>query len=236
LTPLGTADRDRDVFNRAGEYAEMLDRGLRLTGEGREYFVAGRIALLRATVSPAFSPIRIMDYGCGTGETAIALARTYAGSRVTGIDTSAGAIDLARTTYDVPQVQFSTDLGGIEEESFDLCYVNGVFHHISPGSRGKVLEWIRSRLTTGGLLALFENNPWNPGTRLVMKRIPFDRNAQTISPRAGRAMLVTNGFRVDSPTRHVFFFPSALRALRRWEPHLRRIPLGGQYLIVGRKA
>ena len=42
-------------------------------------------------------------------------------------------------------------------------------------------------LLTGGVLALFENNPWNPGTRLVMKRIPFDRNAQTISPRAGRA-------------------------------------------------
>jgi trans-aconitate methyltransferase len=177
-----------------------------------------------------------MDYGCGTGETTIALARSYAGSRVTGIDTATGAIDFARTTYQESRVQFSTDLDGIEEGAFDLCYVNGVFHHIPPGSRKKALEWIRSRLKTGGVLALFENNPWNPGTRLVMKRIPFDRNAQTISPRAGRAMLGNSGFRVDSRARHVFFFPSPLRALRRWEPHLRHIPLGGQYLIVGRKA
>ena len=36
-------------------------------------------------------------------------------------------------------------------------------------------------LRPGGLFAFWENNPWNPGTRLVMSRIPFDRDAITLS-------------------------------------------------------
>jgi hypothetical protein len=66
-------------------------------------------------------------------------------------------------------------------EPFDLCYINGVFHHIHAGERQQTLLMIRELLTQGAHLALFENNPWNPGTRMVMRRIPVDRDAIPLS-------------------------------------------------------
>jgi hypothetical protein len=44
-------------------------------------------------------------------------------------------------------------------------------------------------VAAAGMLALFENNPWNPGARMVMARIPFDRDAVTLSPIEARRML-----------------------------------------------
>ena len=46
-----------------------------------------------------------------------------------------------------------------------------------------------------GYFALFENNPWNPGARLVMRRIPFDRDAIMLSPRHAARMLILSGRR-----------------------------------------
>ena len=47
-------------------------------------------------------------------------------------------------------------------------------------------------------------------------------------------MLETAGFDVVL-TEFAFIFPSFLRALRRWERHLARIPIGGQYMVLARK-
>src|SRR5437870_1900508 len=58
------------------------------------------------------------------------------------------------------------------EASFDLCYCNGVFHHIPPHERLGAARLIFRSLARGGHFALFENNPLNPGTRMVMRRIP----------------------------------------------------------------
>ena len=91
-------------------------------------------------------------------------------------------------------------------------------------------------LSPGGFFGLFENNPWNPGTRLVMSRIPFDRGARTLSPRSARALLSSCGFRSIGRTRYLFFFPGPLRWLRFTEPHLRRAPLGAQYWLLGQKS
>jgi hypothetical protein len=52
-------------------------------------------------------------------------------------------------------------------------------------------------------LSALENNPWNPGTRYVMSRIPFDRDAIPLTPSAARHLLKraalrpANGFSVD---------------------------------------
>ena len=81
---------------------------------------------------------------------------------------------------------------------------------------------------------LFENDPWNVGTHLVMSRIPFDRDAQLISvPQAGR-LLRDAGFTISGST-SLFFFPRPLKYLRFLEPALAPTRLGAQYLVVGAK-
>jgi hypothetical protein len=68
---------------------------------------------------------------------------------------------------------------------------------------------------------------------MVMRRIPFDRDAQTISiPHAGR-LLRAGGFSIQR-ARSLFFFPKWLGWLRWLDPILALTPLGGQYVVLAR--
>jgi hypothetical protein len=87
----------------------------------------------------------------------------------------------------------------------------------------------------GGHLAFFDNNPWNPGTRLVMRRIPFDRDAIKISPTEAKGLIRLAGFEPLAAPRFLFFFPRVLGAFRVLESRLDRLPIGAQYLILARR-
>jgi hypothetical protein len=80
-----------------------------------------------------------------------------------------------------------------------------------------------------------ENNPWNPGARLVMARIPFDKDAEPLSPVEARRLLRSGGFARCSSLRTLFYFPRPLAFLRPVEPLLALLPLGAQYYILGIK-
>jgi len=76
----------------------------------------------------------------------------------------------------------------------------------------------------------------NPGARLVMRRIPFDRDARMISAARARRLLRAAGFGALQPARFLFFFPRQLARLRFAEPWLSRVPLGAQYCVIGKRA
>jgi SAM-dependent methyltransferase len=116
----------------------------------------------------------------------------------------------------------------------DVVYCNGVFHHIPVPHRNGSVEYIYRCLRPGGLFALWENNPWNPGTRYVMYRCKFDQDAVKISPPEAARLLRKGGFEVLR-TDYRFFFPHFLKPLRPLERSLARIPLGGQYQVLARK-
>jgi hypothetical protein len=116
----------------------------------------------------------------------------------------------------------------------DVAFCNGVFHHIPPSERPDALDYVSKSLRLGGFFAFWENNPWNPGTRLVMSRIPFDRDAITISPPEARRLVGDAGFDIVR-TDHLFFFPRMLRWLRPLESRLTTVPVGAQYLVLARK-
>jgi SAM-dependent methyltransferase len=113
--------------------------------------------------------------------------------------------------------------------------VNGVFHHIEPPERPAAVRAIFKSLAPGGHFALFENNPWNPGTRMVMRRIPFDRDAVTLSHLETRTLLRQGGFKISGSTRFLFYFPRFIRFMRIIEPALTGLPLGAQYYVTGVK-
>ena len=95
----------------------------------------------------------------------------------------------------------------------DIAFCNGVFHHIQPSERADAFDFVSKALRPGGLFAFWENNPWNPATRFVMSRIPFDRGAITISPPEARHLLRKAGFEIVRSD-YLFFFPRILRWLR----------------------
>lgn len=219
------------LFDLAAEYDAMLGRGLSLTGEGKRFFLDGRVKDLQAQLGAGASPGRILDFGCGTGETSVYLSEAFPAAEVAGVDTAERAVEHARAVHGTSRVSFHPLHALPELGAFDLCYVNGVFHHIPPEKRSEALGLIRDALRPGGRLSLFENNPWNPGTRLVMKRIPFDRDARMLSAREAERLVSGSGLHLAASTRFLFYFPRALAPLRALEPLLVHAPLGGQYHV-----
>ena len=222
-------------FDRADEYDEVLNRGLRVSGEDRHYFMIHRVRQVRLQLPSTVRLRHILDFGCGIGDTTRMLAESFPGAHAVGIDTADKALERARsTTPGSASVSFRRLDEYREVDAIDLCYVNGVFHHIEPAERPAALAMIHDALRPGGYLAFFENNPWNPGTRLVMKRIPFDRDARPLTPRAARRLLRDRGFNCRT-TRFLFYFPRALALLRFSEPWFVHVPLGAQYLVLAVK-
>ena len=74
----------------------------------------------------------------------------------TGIDTVPSALECAREVYGSDRVRFGLVQEFRASEDFELCYVNGVFHHISPSERVAAIRLIRQALVTGGHLAFLQ--------------------------------------------------------------------------------
>lgn len=220
------------LFDLSEKYDRMLAEGLALSGEGKEFFLEGRLELLSSLLPDV--PARVLDFGCGIGDSTARLSTLFPSAQVTGIDTSVPALERARKVHRSPRRRFLPPEELAPDACFDLAYVNGVFHHIAPARRAEAVSLIRGALAPGGRLAFFENNPLNPGARMVMKRIPFDRDAVMIGIGEARELLARNGFRVEA-TRTLFYFPRLLSFLRVVEPPLQRLPLGAQYLVLAEK-
>jgi SAM-dependent methyltransferase len=217
------------LFDRAAEYEAMLNQGIGLSGENQEFFISGRIEDMRSQIPPG--PRRILDFGCGTGKACARLAEAFPLAQVVGADLSEDALRHARSCFGSDRVTFANIADLPQQERFDLCYINGVFHHILPEERQQTLTMIREILTPGAHLALFENNPWNPGTRMVMSRIPFDRDAIPLSFLETRRRIKEAGFRLRG-SRFLFYMPNALAPLRFVEPLFVKVPLGAQYYVL----
>jgi SAM-dependent methyltransferase len=223
------------TFDRyAEDYQEALQRGVGLSGEDSSYFAARRVEWLGSRLRElGFQAHRLLDFGCGTGSTTPFLLGLPGAAELLGTDVSDGLLATARRDHGSKQVEFAP-LGEPPDALIDLAYCNGVFHHIPPSERAEAVSYVWRALRPGGLFAFWENNPWNPGTRLVMRRIPFDRDALTLSAPEARELLEAGGFEILR-TEFLFVFPRALAPLRRIEPAVARLPLGAQYLVLAAK-
>ena len=225
----------RSADDVATRYEEELARGLVVSGEGRDFFARGRVEhLARCLREPAFPVRSVLDFGCGTGDTCPLLREILGAERVTGTDSSEESLAAAREHHAGDAIGFVTEAELARCDGFDLVYSNGTFHHIPPDERNGVVRGIHSRLRPGGLFALFENNPWNPGTRFVMSRIPFDRDAVVLAAPEAKGLLRSAGFEIVRND-FLFVFPRSLRWLRRLEALLSPYPIGAQYLVLGRR-
>ena len=219
----------------AADYEQALNKGVSLSGESPAYFAEKRVeytALWLHELGKSEAG-RIADFGCGVGSSTPHFRRHFPQAELLGLDVSAPSIQRARELHgDASTFALLQDAGNVAE--CDLVYCNGVFHHIAPRDRGDWAARVRQMLVAGGLFALWENNPWNPGTRMVMRRIPFDREAIPLASGEARAMLVQSGFEIVG-TRFRFYFPKALKILRGLERFGERLPLGAQYCVLARR-
>lgn len=219
----------------ATSYEADLDQALSVSGENKDFFAGGRVKWLAQRLQRlAFHSNSALDYGCGIGGTAVLLQHHLRVPEVIGLDVSVRSLEVAQSRHQKDGITFLTFEQYDPHGSIDLVYCNGVFHHIPPAERDQAMQYIYRALKPGGLFALWENNPWNPGTRWVMSRCSFDRNAITLTPPETAKLAGRNGFRVLQ-TDYQFFFPRSLRWFRIFEPRLANVPFGAQYMVLCQK-
>jgi SAM-dependent methyltransferase len=151
----GGARQARDV---AAHYARWPFPG----GDhgGREGFLLlRRLAGWCGTKSAEGHRPTVLDAGCGTGHTTVALARRLPGVDLLGVDVSSASIEIARALADrsnVPNVRF--EVGDITRDlapdlSCRAVLSFGVLHHVP--DREEAMMALAAALETGGHLALW---------------------------------------------------------------------------------
>lgn len=217
------------------EYDAALERGIAISGENRSYFARARVEwLLKRLSQHDQRPKRILDFGCGSGAATPFFLQSPHVQSLLGVDVSARSVELAQRAFGGPRARFCLMYEHAPDGSMDLVFSSGVFHHIDVTHRMGALRHISRWLRPGAFFALWENNSWNPFTRYVMNRIPFDRGAILLSPPQARRLVRAAGFEVLEIC-FLFVFPRALGWLRFLEPRLAGLPLGTQYLVLCRK-
>jgi SAM-dependent methyltransferase len=125
-------------------------------------------------------PGRGLDVGCGTGVLAERLADN--GYEMTGLDPSAGMLDVMRKrTSTVRAVLGSATEMPLDDSSFDLALSVAVMHHIAdPGAVRKTLAEMVRVVRPGGAVLIWDHNPRNPYWGSLMARVPQDTGEERL--------------------------------------------------------
>jgi trans-aconitate methyltransferase len=215
-----------DFDAQSEEYEAVLGAQLRFFEGESAYFAEYKVALAREFVST--EPASILDFGCGVGRSIGFLKRAFPKSHVVGADVSQRSLEKARQSHPDAEFFHAQELDAARQ--FEMLFVAGVFHHIPAEQQLEQMCRCAGLLAPGGHLALFEHNPLNPVTRYVVHACQFDRDATLLRLHTMLRLLRAAQLRVVH-WRYTLFFPAALRALRRVEPYLGWVPLGGQYAV-----
>jgi SAM-dependent methyltransferase len=173
-----------------------------------------------------------LDVGCGKGD----LLRMFADHfrAAAGCDPSRKMIDChsGACVYEQPS---PSDLP-FPDRSFDFVTAACVFHHVHGHDRNLLMSSILRVLKPSGLFCLMEHNPWNPVTRIIVKRCPVDVDAELLRPGMAERLVRLAGLQVLE-TRHFLFCPESLEPyVGGIERALHALPFGGQYAVFCRKA
>lgn len=218
----------------ADHYDHELAKGLAVSGEDKDYFARRRVEWLRRCLGETAGHGSLMEFGCGTGSNLPHLIELLQPSSLVGIDVSARSLERAKVRSGCERATLAKLDEYTPNGRIDLVFCNGVFHHIAARDRAAAADYIYRSLRPGGLFAMWENNPWNPGTRYVMSRIEFDKHAVMLSALEAARLLKSARFRVQR-TDFLFIFPRMLKWLRAVEPIVSRIPAGAQYQVLAVK-
>jgi SAM-dependent methyltransferase len=223
-----------DFDDYAATYTQEVERAVAFSGRGHDFFLAAKVrhllALMRARRGDAATLLGL-DLGCGTGRMSGPLAPHV--RRLYGTDVAlAGLLEARRR---VPLARFLRYDGRrlpFREGSFDFAFAACVLHHVAVDARPGLLVEMARVVRPGGVVAVFEHNPWNPVTRWVVARCPFDRDAVLLRCATLRRLLAQCGLeRIEHS--YLLFTPWQRLLWQKAEAAVGWLPLGAQYWVAG---
>ncbi len=216
-------------------YDDLLNSATAMTGFDAGEFAEAKLKRL-ASLLPDLVEAggAFLDYGCGGGNLFAHFADYFLRTVYTGTDPSPGMIEQARKKFGDRGRFLETASPEWKAGRYDLVFVANVLHHIPHNHHERVLRELCGLLNPGGRLVIWEHNPRNPVTRKIVRDCEFDRDAVLVP--VARIKRLLKGLRLDAVTlQYTTFFPKWLGFLSGLEPALGWCPLGGQYVIYGKK-
>ncbi len=120
-----------------------------------------------------------LDVGCGVGLTDRHLAGRFA--TLIGTDVSPGVLETAaRANPGVRYELAERDRLPFPDGKFDLAFAVCVVQVLPPAERPRFVAELARVTRPGGLVVVFEHNPLNPLTRLVVRRCEFGEDAKML--------------------------------------------------------
>jgi SAM-dependent methyltransferase len=228
----------RADFNRYRDsYRDAVQDSLALPGAEAEFFVRAKARHLVDLANELGNPgrLEVLDVGCGIGGTDQFLEGRFA--TLAGVDIASELVKEAakRNPWAVYRSYSEMEPIPHEDQSFDLTFAICVLHHVPPADRGRFVAEMVRVTRPGGLVAIFEHNPWNPLTRRSVRNCEFDKGVVLLSRRDTKRLMERQGLGVVRAP-YIVFFTRDGRLLRQVERGLASLPAGAQYYVAGRKA
>ena len=226
-----------DFDHHAESYGREVNDSVSFTGREVDYFAERKaihlLDLLGRRLGPP-SSVRALDVGCGVGTTDAHLAGHL--GDLAGIDVSADAVaEAAERNPEVAYRSYAGDLLPYQDATFDLAFAVCVLHHVEPPDRARFTAEMARVVRPGGLVVIFEHNPFNPLTRVAVSRCEFDDGVELL--RRSEATRLVSGAGVHPvERRYIMFTPLAGAWSTRIDRLARWVPIGGQYYVAGRRA
>jgi len=220
----------------AKSYDESLKNALKTVNIDASYFTEYKVKeLYNYYKKTSVSPKKILDFGCGVGNSSYFLSQYFPGAEIYGVDISKESIQLAQkreiknTIFDI----YDGENLLFEKESFDAVFISNVFHHIDHDKHIALLEQIRLILKKEGILFFFEHNTLNPVTQKIVNDCIFDKDARLLNFLYTKKIFKEVGF--QNKVNFILFIPPKFKKLLFLEKYLRWLPFGGQYLTIAKK-
>jgi SAM-dependent methyltransferase len=219
----------------ASSYEDLLKDPIRdrfSTGTG--FFHKRKLLLIKEFLQSQGALSKRLDWvdiGCGKGDLLKLGVSEFATAK--GCDVS---VEMLKECEDL-DVRVQEDPGTLPfaDASADFVTAVCVYHHIPVEGRAAVTAEVSRILKPGGVFSIIEHNPWNPATRLIVSRTPVDADAILLRASETASWMKSAGLK---PIHREFFLylPESIYYKAPWfERMSKKIPLGGQYAVFGKK-
>lgn len=226
--------KDFDAFSL--EYEETINKAISFGGNGHKFYIdvkRDRLVELASDIFPHLTEIKALDVGCGVGAYHPELKGVF--GELHGAEISAKSVELAKQKNPwVDYRLYDGETTPFDDSSFDLVFAICVLHHVPVDSWNTFMSEIYRITKPGGLVVVFEHNPYNPATQYIVKNCEIDKDAVLLSSRILKTLFLKNGFTEIISHTFLTVLPKG-RILRKIDRLLGHLPFGAQYFVSGRK-
>ena len=217
-------------------YQKEIQSSINFIGQEADFFLRLKAEKLINLVKKYFhdaAELKVLDVGSGVGLLDKYLIDNF--KNIYGVDVEQGVVDRARQNN--PAVNYKLYNGTslpFDDGSIDLVFAVNVMHHVPPGNWQIFVLEMHRVLKGGGLAVVFEHNPYNPLTRMVVNRCEFDRDAILLKRKTLNKLFSSADFNIAESS-YIIFFPFKGKVFRTLEKPVGWLPLGAQYYVAGAK-